>query len=333
MNFIIKKYLELFKMFEFLKKKEKSDSKKKNNFLFSINNRLNKTKDLFSKKFTDIFYKKDDIDASIIEELEKTMIKADISIEITEEILNHIKKRYLEKKIKHSNDLISELESFMLKLLKNPQKELYIEKKGDPFVILICGINGVGKTSLLVKIANYLKMKGLSVIIAAGDTYRAGAISQLQTLSKKISVEVIAQKQGSDSASVIFESYVHSKKNKIDVLLADTAGRIHTHNNLMQELKKIVKVIKKIDIKAPHETMLVLDASIGQNSIVQAQEFMDKVNIDSVSITKLDGTAKGGVVLSILNKLKLPIRFISIGEKISDIRCFNSKEFLKIIMH
>ena len=303
------------------------------NVIFNLlNSKINKTKKIFSEKFNHIFYKDKSINSNVTEELEKILVKADINIEIIEEILLYLEVQYQKGKINSSNDLFNELEKHILHLL-SLKNQHFSESKVKPFVMLICGVNGVGKTSLIVKMANYLKKKNLSVMVAAGDTFRAGAISQIKTLCDNIDVEVVSRKKGSDSASVIYDGYISAKKKNIDILLADTAGRIHTKENLMKELKKIIFVLKKVDKDAPHETMLVLDSSIGQNSMCQANEFEKNINIDSVSITKLDGTAKGGIALSILNKLNKPIRFITIGEKINDIRKFEPKEFLKIIMN
>jgi len=320
-------------MFEFLKSKLSKNKEEKSRILEIIENKVSITKNIFNKKFGSIFYKKDSINEDIMEELEKIMIKADISIDIIEEILLNLEDQYKAEQIKDSDDLVNALEMHIPNLLKKKYAEIDYKKRGKPFIFLICGVNGVGKTSLIIKLANYLKRRRLSVMLAAGDTFRAGAISQLKLLAKQIDVDVISQEPGSDSASVIFDACLSAKKNEVDILLVDTAGRIHTKNNLMKELEKIIRVLKKISPEAPHETMMVLDANIGQNSLKQVQEFSKTVNIDSVSITKLDGTAKGGVVLSILNKMKKPIRFISIGEKVNDIRKFNPNEFLKILIN
>ena len=206
-------------------------------------------------------------------------------------------------------------------------------KDESPFVLLVIGVNGAGKTTSIAKIAHYFQQQGKKVMLAAGDTFRAAAIEQLQAWGERKQIPVVAQQPGADSAAVIYDALLSAKAKKMDILIADTAGRLHTQSNLMNELAKIKRVIKKIDNNAPHETMLVLDASMGQNALVQAEQFNKDIEINSLSITKLDGTAKGGIVFSIADKLQLPYRFIGVGESIEDLEPFRAKEFVSALFN
>jgi fused signal recognition particle receptor len=207
-----------------------------------------------------------------------------------------------------------------------------IDGKQQPYVILVIGTNGAGKTTSIGKLAHYFKQQGKSVLLAAGDTFRAAAVEQLQEWGKRNNIPVTAQGEGADSASVIFDAIESAKSKNIDVVIADTAGRLHTQNNLMDELKKIKRVIGKIDASAPHETLLVIDGGFGQNALAQAQQFHEMIGLTGLAITKLDGTAKGGILFAIADQLKLPIRFIGVGEGISDLRPFKANEFIAALL-
>jgi len=228
--------------------------------------------------------------------------------------------------------LFDALREDMSAILAPSTQPLEIDTNASPFVILMVGINGAGKTTTIGKLAKKFQNEGKSVMLAAGDTFRAAAVEQLQEWGKRNDVTVIAQHSGADSASVIFDAVQSAKAKGVDVLIADTAGRLHTQSNLMEELKKVKRVITKLDENAPHEVMLVLDAGIGQNAVVQAEQFRDAVGVSGITLTKLDGTAKGGVIFAVAKRLGLPIRFIGVGEGIDDLRPFNADEFVDALL-
>ena len=217
-------------------------------------------------------------------------------------------------------------------ILKPCDIPLQLTTDSKPFVILMVGVNGAGKTTTVGKLAHQFKSQGHRVMLAAGDTFRAAAVEQLQAWGDRLEIPVVKQSQGSDSASVIFDALQSAKARNIDILIADTAGRLHTQNNLMDELEKIRRVMSKLDVDAPHETMLVLDAVTGQNALAQASHFRDSVGVSGVTLTKLDGTAKGGMIFSVAEQLKLPIRYIGVGESVEDLRPFNSREFVDALL-
>jgi fused signal recognition particle receptor len=228
-----------------------------------------------------------------------------------------------------SDALYAALKKLLQDLLLPCEQPLVIPANtGKPFVILMVGVNGVGKTTTIGKLAKHLQREGKSVLLAAGDTFRAAAVEQLQVWGERNQVAVVAQHTGADSASVIFDAYQSACAKKIDVLIADTAGRLHTKNNLMQELEKVVRVLKKLDEQVPHETLLVLDATTGQNALSQARSFTDSVNVSGLVLSKLDGTARGGMVFAIAKELGLPLRFIGVGEKAEDLRPFVANDFV-----
>ncbi|XBC44397.1 MAG: signal recognition particle-docking protein FtsY [Buchnera aphidicola (Schlechtendalia peitan)] len=301
----------------------------KNKILSILINKLSKTKNNFGLKIKNLFFKKK-IEHLFYEDISKQLLLSDVGLETTSELINNLMKESRLKSLNDSQVVLSLLKENMVNILKRVEKPLNIISK-KPFSILVVGVNGVGKTSIIGKLTNNFKNQGKSVILAAGDTFRSAAIDQLKILGHKNLVSVIARKCGSDPASVIFDAFSAAKAKNIDVLIADTAGRIHNDINLMEELKKIKRVMKKIDCFAPDEIMLVLDSCIGQNSIKQAKIFNEALGITGLSITKLDGTAKGGVIFSIARQLSIPIRYISFGEKISDIHDFNSENFVDAI--
>ncbi len=317
-------------MFSFKKSKlkTKEDNADNKNGLFGrLKKGLSRTRSSLTGNLSSVFSGKT-IDANLLEEIEDTLIMADIGVHATRQIIDDLEQRLSRKELKDADALNSALRENMATILQPCDNALIIPDNTQPFVILVAGVNGVGKTTTIGKLAKRLQQGGQSVMLAAGDTFRAAAVEQLQTWGQRNDIPVIAQAQGADSASVIFDAFESAKARNIDVLIADTAGRLHTQSHLMDELKKVIRVLKKIDSDAPHETLLVLDAGTGQNALNQAEQFNAAVNLSGICLTKLDGTAKGGVIFSIAQKLKLPIRFIGVGEGIDDLRVFEADEFI-----
>jgi len=272
------------------------------------------------------------IDDEVLEEIETLLLTSDVGIEATQEIVADLTRRVSRKQLKDADALFEALRENMLQILEPVARPLVAETEQPPFVILMVGINGAGKTTTIGKLAKRFQAEGKSVMLAAGDTFRAAAVEQLQEWGRRNDIPVIAQHSGADSASVIFDALQSAKSRGIDVLIADTAGRLHTQSNLMEELKKVRRVMAKIDQHAPHEVMLVLDASIGQNAVVQAEQFREAVGVSGIALTKLDGTARGGVIFAIAKRLGLPIRFIGVGEGIDDLRPFDAGEFVDALL-
>ena len=268
------------------------------------------------------------IDAELMEEIETTLLVADVGVEATREIIDDLTERVSRKELGDADTLMSALHDDMQAILEPCSVPLAVVEGKRPQVILMVGINGAGKTTTIGKLAHRLQQQGLKVMLAAGDTFRAAAVEQLQVWGERNDIPVIAQHQGADAASVIFDGLQAAQARGIDVLIADTAGRLHTQSNLMEELKKIKRVLGKLDDSAPHEVMLVVDAGTGQNALNQAQQFHQAIGLTGITLTKLDGTAKGGVIFAIAKKLGLPIRFIGVGEGIENLREFNAREFV-----
>jgi len=302
----------------------------KRGFFGRLKHGLSRTRSSLTGNLTSVFQGKS-IDADLLEEIEDTLIMADIGVHATRQIIDDLEQRLSRKELKNSEALNTALRENMAAILQPCDSALTIPDDTSPFVILMVGVNGVGKTTTIGKLAKHLQRAGKSVMLAAGDTFRAAAVEQLQTWGERNNIPVVAQAQGADSASVIYDAFESAKARKIDVLIADTAGRLHTQSHLMDELEKVIRVLKKIDPKAPHETLLVVDAGTGQNALNQAEQFNQKVNLTGICLTKLDGTAKGGVIFSIAQKLKLPIRFIGVGEGIDDLRAFDANEFIEAL--
>jgi fused signal recognition particle receptor len=271
------------------------------------------------------------IDDDLYEELETQLLMADVGVETSQKLIKQLVQHADRKQLKDADALFDKLQQEMALLLDDVEQPLQLTGADGPFVILMVGVNGVGKTTTIGKMAQQFKQQGKSVMLAAGDTFRAAAVEQLQVWGERNAIPVIAQHSGADSASVIFDAYQAAKARGIDVLIADTAGRLQNKAHLMEELKKIVRVMKKIDANAPHEVMLTLDAGTGQNALSQARLFKEAVDISGISLTKLDGTAKGGVIFAIADQFKLPIRYIGVGEGIDDLRVFDSKDFIKAL--
>ncbi|MFU2080938.1 signal recognition particle-docking protein FtsY [Avibacterium endocarditidis] len=271
------------------------------------------------------------IDDDLFEELEEQLLIADIGMPTTTKIINNLTQHASRKQLKDADLLYQQLKLELAEIIKPVAQPLEIDTSKKPYVILMVGVNGVGKTTTIGKLARQFQMQGKSVMLAAGDTFRAAAVEQLQVWGERNNIPVVAQSTGADSASVIYDAMQSAAARNIDILIADTAGRLQNKNNLMDELKKIVRVMKKYDETAPHEIMLTLDAGTGQNAISQAKLFNEAVGLTGISLTKLDGTAKGGVIFAIADQFKLPIRYIGVGEKIEDLRPFQADEFIEAL--
>ena len=290
---------------------------------------LKRTKQNIGYGFVALFKGKK-IDDDLFEELETNLLMADLGIETTQNIIKKVTEQAKLRQLHDAEALYDILKSVMFETLKESQAPLVIADK-KPFVVLMVGVNGVGKTTTIGKLAKKYQNDGKSVMLAAGDTFRAAAVEQLQVWGHRNNIPVVAQQTGSDSASVIYDAYCSAKAKKIDVLLVDTAGRLQNKSNLMEELRKIVRVIKKVAPDAPHEVMLVLDSGTGQNAISQAKLFNETVPLTGITLTKLDGTAKGGVIFAIANQFKIPVRYIGVGEGIEDLRTFDAKDFIEAL--
>ena len=272
------------------------------------------------------------IDDDVLDELETRLIAADVGIDTTEKILGSLRKRVQRKELGDLDALLGALRTAMLEILAPVAQPLQVDADRKPYVVLVVGVNGSGKTTTIGKLAHRFVGEGRKVMLAAGDTFRAAAIEQLQVWGERNNVPVIAQAAGADPAAVTFDALQSARARGTDVLIADTAGRLHTQSNLMEELKKVRRVLAKLDPDAPHEVLLVLDASQGQNALAQAQQFHQAVGVTGLVMTKLDGTAKGGIVLAIADALKLPIRFIGIGETAADFDVFDADAFVDAVL-
>jgi len=289
---------------------------------------LAKTRRGFTDGMVNLLIGGKEIDDELLEEIETQLLVADIGVEATRTIVKNLTERTERRELIYSNALYQALQEELVTLLAPRVKPLHIDPNKRPYVILMVGINGVGKTTTIGKLAKRLQGEGKKVMLAAGDTFRAAATEQLQVWGERNEIAVVAQGHGADSASVIFDAFESARAKGIDVLIADTAGRLHTKSNLMEELKKVKRVMQKIDATSPHEIMLVVDAGTGQNAINQVQEFDNAVGLTGLTITKLDGTAKGGMLFNIASRSHVPIRFIGVGEKIDDLRPFVAKDFV-----
>jgi fused signal recognition particle receptor len=313
-------------------KKQDSEPKKSKGLLASLREKLTKTRSNLSSGLANILLGKKQIDDDLLEQLEDQLLLADIGLPTTQKITSSLTESLNRKQLKDGETVLSVLKQTMADVLRPSAIPLNIDTQHKPYVILMVGINGAGKTTTAGKLAHKLKSEGHRVMLSAGDTFRAAAVEQLQAWGDRLDIPVIQQGQGADSASVIFDALQSAQARNIDVLIADTAGRLHTQSNLMEELEKIKRVLCKLDPTAPHETMLVLDAGTGQNAMVQAAQFKQSVGVTGVTLTKLDGTAKGGMIFSVAEQLKLPIRFIGVGETVDDLRQFDSDEFANALL-
>lgn len=296
--------------------------------MFKLITGLLRTKEQFTSRLANLFLGKKAINPELLNELESILLTADVGQQTTQQIMTHLTSQVQRKHLSDPQVLAATLKDYLINILQPYAQPLTIQESSKPFVLLMIGVNGAGKTTTIGKIAKQLQAQGKKVILAAGDTFRAAAIEQLQAWGEKNSIPVICQHTGADSASVIFDALQAATARNYDVLIADTAGRLHTQNHLMEELKKVKRVMQKIDPTSPHEVMLVLDASSGQNSLNQALKFHEGLGVTGIAVTKLDGTAKGGILFAIANQLKLPIRYIGIGEGVNDLQPFNAQEFV-----
>lgn len=292
---------------------------------------LSKTGSTLTSGLSSLFH--GSIDDDLLEEIETRLLMADVGVAATSEIIDRLNDRLSRKELNDPEALLNALHADMADIIGPCEAPLTIPEQDKPFVILVAGVNGAGKTTTIGKLAKRLQTEGKSVMLAAGDTFRAAAVEQLQVWGERNDIPVVAQGTGADSASVLFDALASATAKNMDVLIADTAGRLHTQSNLMEELKKVVRVLRKHDPEAPHEIMLVLDAGIGQNALNQAKQFHEALALTGLCLTKLDGTAKGGILFALAKELALPIRFIGVGEKIDDLRDFNADDFVTALLN
>jgi len=305
-----------------------ADKPEKTGLFKRLRDGLSRTRHSLTEGIVDLVLGSKALDASLLEDIETTLLVADLGVDATREIIDRLTEQISLNQFADAEALMASLHRHMQAILAPSSQPLVIPQDKRPFVILMVGINGAGKTTTIGKLAHRFQQQGLKVMLAAGDTFRAAAVEQLQTWGERNGVPVISQSQGADSASVVFDALQSARARDIDVLIADTAGRLHTQSNLMEELKKIKRVMAKLDPAAPHEIMLVVDAGTGQNAITQAQEFNQAVGLTGITLTKLDGTAKGGIIFAIAKKTGIPIRFVGVGESIENLREFNAAEFV-----
>lgn len=304
------------------------EPEQKTGFFGRIKAGLSRTKANLTEGLGDLFLGAKQIDDELLEEIETQLLLADVGVEATTEIIGKLTERVKRKQLADSDALYTALKDELASLLDTAEQPIDFSQSKGPFVLLMVGVNGVGKTTTIGKLAKKYQAEGKSVMLAAGDTFRAAAVEQLQVWGDRNNVPVVAQHTGADSASVLYDALQSAQAKNIDVLIADTAGRLQNKDNLMQELEKVVRVMKKLDPEAPHEVMLVLDAGTGQNAMSQAKLFKEAVGVSGISLTKLDGTAKGGIIFAIAKQLDLPIRYIGVGEQVDDLRPFKAKEFV-----
>ncbi|MCX7079677.1 MAG: signal recognition particle-docking protein FtsY, partial [Pseudomonas sp.] len=308
-----------------------SSEESKVGFFARLKQGLSKTSASIGEGMASLFLGKKLIDDELLEDIETRLLTADVGVEATSVIIQSLTQKVARKQLADADALYKSLQAELANMLKPVEQPLKITSQNKPFVILVVGVNGAGKTTTIGKLAKKLQLEGKKVMLAAGDTFRAAAVEQLQVWGERNKIPVIAQHTGADSASVIFDAVQAAKARGIDVLIADTAGRLHTKDNLMEELKKVRRVISKLDGDAPHEVLLVLDAGTGQNAISQAKQFHQTVELTGLALTKLDGTAKGGVIFALAKQFGLPIRYIGVGEGIDDLRTFEAEPFVQAL--
>ncbi len=308
-----------------------SNSEEKQGFFKRLRARLNRGNSWLTYDLADLFRGRK-IDAQVLEELESRLLTADVGVEATEHILSGLQKRVARNELQDVPALVSALQTAIVEILAPCAKPLEIDATRSPFVILVVGVNGSGKTTTIGKLARRLSDDGLNVMLAAGDTFRAAAIEQLNVWAERTGSEFAAQQAGADPGAVVFDALQSARSRGTDVLLADTAGRLHSQSHLMEELKKVKRVMQRVDPSAPHEVLLVLDANQGQNALSQAIQFHEAVGVTGLVLTKLDGTAKGGIVIAIARRLGLPIRFIGIGEQPEDFGEFDAQAFASALV-
>jgi fused signal recognition particle receptor len=313
--------------------KPQDKSTEKKGFFARLKEGLSKTRQQLTAGLAKLLGGKKAIDEKLLEEMETLLLMADVGVEATNVLIKDLTERVARKQLADSEALFQALREDMVAILRPVERPLVLPAdSGKPYVILMVGVNGSGKTTTIGKLAKRFQAEGRSVMLAAGDTFRAAAIEQLKVWGERNNVPVIAQHNRADSASVVYDALQAATARGIDVLIADTAGRLHTQTNLMEELKKVRRVINKLDSAAPHETILIVDACIGQNALVQAKQFHEAIGLSGVVITKLDGTAKGGIVFAMAKKVGLPIRFIGVGEQLDDLRPFEAASFVEALL-
>ncbi len=314
----------------FKRRTESTDtqSAEKPSWLTRLKQGLKKTRTQFSEGLGHLIFGKKTIDQNLLDEIETFLLTADVGLPTTELIIARLTEQVARKQLTDARALWEQLQKQLYELLYVCEQPLKLDAQAKPYVILVLGVNGVGKTTSIGKLAWYFSKDHKRVLLAAGDTFRAAAIEQLQIWSQRTQVPLIAQHQGADSASVIYDALQAARARGMDVLIADTAGRLHTKDNLMHELQKIKRVLARIDAQAPHEILLVLDASMGQNTLMQAEQFHQALQVTGIALTKLDGTAKGGIIFEVARRLRIPIRFIGVGEDLDDLRPFTAREFI-----
>lgn len=331
-------------MFDFLKRKKTTEAEASeptpvfNNepptqagFFSRLKQGLSKTRNNLSAGLARVFLGKKELNAELLEEIETVLLTADVGVATTNQLMQELTNKLDRKELSDTEAAFLNLKQQLKDILLPVSKPLEIKNDHKPFIILVIGINGSGKTTTIGKLAHYFKADNKSVLLAAGDTFRAAAIEQLQAWGQRNSVPVIAQQPGADTAAVIYDAAEAAKARQVDVLLADTAGRLHTQSNLMTELQKVKRVIGKVDPTAPHEVLIVLDATLGQNAMNQIKQFHEAIGITGIVLTKLDGTAKGGIVFALARETKIPIRYIGLGEGIDDLRPFNANDFVEAL--
>jgi len=307
---------------------EQAEEPSKRGFFGRLRDGLSRTRNKLSDGLGAVVLGRKEVDASLLEEVETQLLTADVGLEATDAIIDGLRARLGRKQLADADQFMVALREELRAILAPCDKPLVIDTSKKPFVILMVGVNGVGKTTTIGKLAKRYQSEGHSVMLAAGDTFRAAAVEQLQVWGERNAVQVVAQDTGSDSASVIFDAYQSAKAKGMDILIADTAGRLHTKDNLMTELEKIVRVLKKQDPRLPDEILLVLDSTTGQNALAQADSFHKSTTLTGLALTKLDGSAKGGVAFALAKRLGIPLRFIGVGEQIDDLRPFNAHDFV-----
>lgn len=313
----------------FFKKLKEKISQKTDAVTEKFKDGLSKTRNSFSEKVNDLISRYRKVDEEFFEELEEILISADVGVTTVMELIDVLKTEVKKRNIQDPKDVQAVISEKLVELFADDDKVEALNIQPDSLtVILFVGVNGVGKTTTIGKLAYKLKNEGKSVLLAAGDTFRAGAIEQLEVWGERVGVEVIKQSEGSDPAAVMFDAVQAAKSRKVDVLICDTAGRLQNKVNLMKELEKVKRVIEREIPGAPHEVLLVLDATTGQNAMSQAKQFSEATNVTGIVLTKLDGTAKGGIVLAIRHELKTPVKFVGLGEKMEDLQEFDSEQFV-----
>ena len=289
---------------------------------------LAKTRTSFTSGIANLFLGKKELNTDLLNEIEMLLLTADVGVETTEQLIKTLTQKLARNELSDSDAAFRCLQDEMKQILKPCDAPLIIPDKIKPFAILVIGINGSGKTTTIGKLANHFKQENKQVLLAAGDTFRAAAIEQLQVWGARNQIPVIAQQPGADTAAVVYDAMEAAKARGVDIIIADTAGRLHTQANLMAELQKVKRVLAKVDPTAPHEVLIVLDATLGQNALAQVKQFNAAIGVTGIALTKLDGTAKGGIIFAIANETKIPIRFIGVGEGINDLRPFKADEFI-----